>query len=353
MNGLAAEKTRRHLDAVAGVRQSHRLYDVHAHPYEILFDRLSYRPDPASPGVLTVPGGAYAPPAPGRFDYPDPAAGALPGGRLREISAMLFQRVYGSVGARVFLDHMDLAQIDTALLLPVPSDSGDWRRFDSRMAWLNEAYGDRGRLAIAGSIPVSLRGDEMAGYAKALRKRYGISALKCHPVVSAIDLGESAGRGWLESMLCACGELGLPLFVHAGRYNPYWEGPRGGFGALAHLREIDFSLSSEPVILSHAGLHCVPGPQVEEELSILVRMLERHGNLAVDLSGLGLPALRRLMTSVPLERILFGSDALYIPQWQAVAMTVQAIEESGMRIEETFVQLASSNPKRTVFKDAP
>ena len=71
MKGLSPEQTSRYLSALAEIKRSCRIYDTHAHPYEILFDRFSYLQDPAAAGVLSVPGRSYAAPARAHFAFPE------------------------------------------------------------------------------------------------------------------------------------------------------------------------------------------------------------------------------------------------------------------------------------------
>jgi hypothetical protein len=354
VTGLEPEEIARYLSVLRALKSSCRLYDAHVHPYEVLFDKLSYDRASNSPGLLSLLGRCYAAPAVSRFSFTEPAGfDDEPGSqRLRDISVMLLSKVYGHVGEQVFFDQLNLSGMDQVLLLPIAPDSPDPAPFDKRMLWVNECYADRDRFSIAGSIPAALRCEEISAYAANLRRQYGIKAIKCHPVVSGIDLGTSARKVWLETMLSACSESRLPVVIHGGRNNPYWRGSRGNFGALQYLKEIDFSLSREPVIIAHAGFHCCGVQEIEQEgVPILKKMLKTHSNLYVDISGLGLEPLKRVLQSVGCDRILFGSDALYSQQWEVVALTMHALAELGMKLEERFVQIASINPEKTIFKD--
>ena len=353
MKGLGPEESAVYLSVLRRLVSSCRLYDTHVHPYEVLFDRFSYDSESSSGGVLNLPGKSYAAPCLRQFKFPETAdfSDEERSQRLRDISAMLLRNVYGSVGERVFVDQMDLSGIDQVLLLPVAADSGDAAHFDSRMRWVKRIYPDEERFWIAGSIPPALSSLEIAPYARAMKKQYGIRAMKCHPVVSGIDLGTSQRKEWLEATLAACHELKLPLIIHGGRNNPYWGGKRGDFGSLMHLRDINFSLSQEPVVIAHAGFHRCDIREIEQEgLPMLEKVLRRHHNVYVDISGLGFEPLKLLLQSVDCERILFGSDALYSQQWEAAAMTMHALKELGMKLEESFVQLASINPETAIFR---
>ncbi|HJV66442.1 MAG TPA: amidohydrolase family protein [Geomonas sp.] len=354
MTGLTAAQTAWYLAAVAELRSSCRLYDIHVHPYEVLFDRFSYGASQVGPGVWSLPGKSYAPPATGPLKLsevpescPEPRSQ-----RLCDIGVMLLSRVYGSVGPRVFLDHMELSGVDQVLLLPVASEKSDSAQFDLRMQWILDLYGADPRFWLAGSIPPAVEWDEIERYAASLKKRFGIRALKCHPVVSGIDLGTGRGKAWLEALLEACQRLALPLVIHGGSNNPYWGGARGNFGSLRHLVEINLSLSRFPVVLAHAGLHrCTTAEMKADGLALLKQMLDRHNNLYVDISGLEFEQLSLVVDSIGQERILFGSDALYAPQWEVVAATVHALRRSGRGWQDRFLQYASINPQK-VFDTA-
>jgi predicted TIM-barrel fold metal-dependent hydrolase len=354
VKGLGSEENSWYLSALRTLRSSCRFYDVHVHPYEILFDRFSYDSDYSNPLLLNLPGKSYTAPSLSQFQFPETAEfnDEPRSQQLRDISVMLLRRVYGSVGEQVFVDQMNLSAVDQVLLLPAAPDSSDAPPFDDRMRWVKKLYGNQEKFWIAGCIPPSVSGEEIRQCAANQQQQYGIKALKCHPVVSGIDLGTTKRKEWLEMMLLACRQLKLPLLIHGGRNNPYWGGSRGNFGSIGHLKEINFSLSQHPVILAHAGLHRCSIREIKQEgLPILKKMLESHANLYIDISGIGFEPMKLVLQSVESDRIIFGSDALYVPQWEAVTMTMHALKELGMQWEERFVQLASINPKRIIFKD--
>jgi predicted TIM-barrel fold metal-dependent hydrolase len=352
VTGLGPDEISGYLSALSGISSSCRLYDIHVHPYEILFDKFQYQPDPVAPSLFTIPGKSYIPPSLARLKFPEVADldDGIRSPRLQGVAALFLAKIYGSVGAQVFVDQMGLSRIDKVLLLPVAAGNGE-RDFRSRMSWVNELYGNEEKFWVAGSVPPSVTATEIPAYAALLKRHYAVRAMKCHPVVSEIDLETPERKQWLETLLIACSELKLPLIIHGGRNNPYWRGSRGNFGSIDHLQDINFSLSQEPVILAHAGFHNCRSREIEQEgLPILKRMLDRHQNLYVDISGLGLEPLKTVLGSLDSGRILFGSDALYAPQWEAVTMTMHALKELGMRWEERFVEIASINPEQTIFR---
>ena len=354
MNGLAPDEAAAYLAILHALRCTCKFYDTHVHPYEVLFDRFSYGDEGVFRDLRCLTGRGYVAPAVAGFKFPESAEvdeGAR-SQRFKDVWVMLLRKVYGSVGERVFVDHMNLSGIDKVLMLPVPLESCSAQSFDDRMRWVSQLYGNEQRFWIAGSIPAALADRDVAPYAQALVRRYGIRAMKCHPVISGIDLGSSSRKQWLEALLVACRELKLPLVLHGGRNNPYWEGNRGDFGSLEHLKEVDLSLSGSPVVLAHAGCHRCTPQQIElEELPLLNRLLKKHANLHVDISGLAYQPLKLVLQSVDHDRILFGSDALYVQQYEAVTMTMHALKELGHNVEAAFVKIASTNPERTIFVD--
>jgi predicted TIM-barrel fold metal-dependent hydrolase len=354
VKALGPVETAEYLAVLQSLRQSYPLYDMHVHPYEVLFDRFTYEDESTLPGVLSLAGKSYTAPSVSKFNFPemgdfndDPRSQ-----RLQEISVMLLRKVYGNVGEQVFIDQMTLSGIDKVLLLPIAAESSTPNQFHSRMRWVKRFYTDEERFWIAGSIPGAMTGDEVRPYVRALRRDYGVRAIKCHPVVSGIDLSTGMRKEWLEELLAACHESRIPLIIHGGRNNPYWGGSRGNFAALENLKDINMSLSGNPVILAHAGFHRCKTSDIEQEgLEILDRMLQQHPNLYVDISGLTFEPLKMVLRSVAGNRILFGSDALYSSQWEAVTMTLHALRDLGMAVEENFIQYASINPGNTIFKD--
>jgi predicted TIM-barrel fold metal-dependent hydrolase len=354
VKALRPEETSEYLGVLQSLRASYPFYDTHVHPYEVLFDRFTYEDQKADSGVLSLSGKTYTAPTVTNFRFPemgdfndDPRSQ-----RLQDISVMLLRKVYGNVGEQVFLDQMNLSGIDKVLLLPIAADSVSSVHFDSRMRWIKQFYRNEDKFWIAGSIPAALAGGEIRQFVEAQRKQYGIRALKCHPVVSGIDLSKDSRKQWLEELLTACHKSEIPLIIHGGRNNPYWGGSRGNFAALENLKDINMSLSKRPVILAHAGFHRCKIQEIEQHgLQMLDTMLQSHPNLYVDISGLTFEPLKLVLKTVAASRIIFGSDALYSSQWEAVTMTMHALKELRMPLEESFVQYASLNPRNTIFKD--
>jgi predicted TIM-barrel fold metal-dependent hydrolase len=351
VSGLKPDEILKYLSIVQSLRQSFRFYDMHVHPYEIMFDKFNYNYNPSRPEILSMSGTSYKTPSITNFNFPETYNDPIfqEPSRLQNISLMQLRSTYNNVGEQVFIDQMDLGGIDKVLLLPVASDSGD---IDSRMRWVKQFYTNEDRFQIGGSISGILCEDDLLPYVYAMKKKYDIKAMKCHPVVSGINLSVSDRKEWMEMLLVACHEMSLPLVLHTGRNTPYWGNERGNFGSLENLMTVNWSISKEPVVLAHAGFHRCSVSEVENILlPILHKMLAAHPNLYVDISCIGFETLKKVLCSVDIDRILFGSDALYVHQWAGVAMTMHAMSDLGMTLEESFVKIASINPCNIIFKD--
>ena len=99
---------------------------------------------------------------------------------------LLVRKLYRHTGPRVLGDHMALAGIDRALLLPVAPASGT---NDGEMDALEEMFGDDPRFLFAVSVPNSVATGGIAGFiARAVSTRR-VRAVKLHPAITGIDLG--------------------------------------------------------------------------------------------------------------------------------------------------------------------
>lgn len=353
MKSLPPEDCSRYLSLVREIRQTHLLYDMHVHPYEVLFDKFSYQACDCDSQVMTVGGRIYSAPSICNFKFPEIAEfdNDPKSQRLQDISIMLLKKVYACVGEQVFADQMDLVGINKVLLLPIAAESCTAEQFDSRMRWVKQTYCNDDRFWSAGSVPQSVCAEELKSYIVDQKLVHRVKAIKCHPVVSGIDLSTAGKKEWLEALLEACGQSHLPLIIHGGRNNPYWGGPRGNFGALENLSEINFSLSRSTVVLAHAGFHrCRVSDMEQHGLNLLQRILDHHPNVYVDISGLTLSQLQLVIRNVPPDRILFGSDALYSPQWEAVILTLHVLQKERLPLETTFIQYMSINPQKAIFE---
>jgi hypothetical protein len=115
---------------------------------------------------------------------------------------------------------------------------------------------------------------------------------------------------------------------------------------------MDWGISNEPVVIAHAGAFQCGVTELEKDVfPIIGSMLRGNDNLFVDISGLCFRSLTMVLSEVDNDRILFGSDALYEPQWASVVMLMRALEGKEKNVEESYIRISSENPSRTIFKN--
>jgi predicted TIM-barrel fold metal-dependent hydrolase len=326
-------------------------YDVHVHPYEVLFDQYNYSRNLVVSGVLSIEGQKYKLPEISELNFSEEieeikTSNAL---YLKKISLMRLKYYYGHIGEKVFVEQMKLGGIDKVLFLPIASVKDD---FLERMRWVTKLYRKEQGFWFAGNVPNSVPIGNVNNFVGAMKGEFGISALKCHPVVSGIDLERITGIERLEAILDACDSNSLPLVLHSGVNLSYWGAERGNYASLPKMLTINWNLSKSPVVLAHAGLHrCTPFDVEKVMLPILKKLMSRHENIYVDISGVSFYSMKKLLKEVDHNRILFGSDALYEAPWRNVVMLLYTLKESNMNLENAVMQIASLNPEKTIFTD--
>jgi predicted TIM-barrel fold metal-dependent hydrolase len=180
----------------------------------------------------------------------------------------------------------------------------------------------------------------------AARKAYGVLAVKIHPNLAGLDPLASRGRESIEAALAAAGNLGLPVIVHAGRTPGIEPMESGDYAALSRLAEINWGVSSAPVIIAHAGCYGLEEGAAKAQAPILERLFRRHSNLLADTSALPLQALCHILSMLDRNRLVFGSDALYQPIWKAWLVFLGALRQISSSPDDDLVRIASVNPAR-------
>jgi predicted TIM-barrel fold metal-dependent hydrolase len=333
------------LQTAAEVAADTPLADLHVHAGEVVFGALAHAPTP-DPGRWSVPGSSFAPSRPARIriDHADPEPH---GSALRNrLSRALFTRAYEHVGHSVLRAEMAIAHISGALLLPVAGEANP-QSVETQMDLLTRcAKGDPG-LWTAYSIPRALSPDAIASHLRQVVRLHAPRAIKLHPNLSGIDLRTTQGLEHVECLLEACGELGLPLVVHAGRSPILGDIPAAGFATIENLSLVRWQCSRAPVVLAHlAAYGCGSSERVERVRPGLARLLAQHDHLYTDCSGLSLPALLDVLPGLDSQRVVFGSDALYTPMWAALASFLHAVQACGGAPHAILRQTAHANPRR-------
>jgi hypothetical protein len=343
---LDRERVERYLALARALGRTQVLHDVHVSPYEVIFGGLEYRPDAEVAGVLGLEGARYTAQRPGPLRIDDAAASDRLLGQAEvptALSRALLRRQYAHLGPRVLADGMALCGIGRSLLIPVVRPGADPAE---QVRLTCDLYGadERFRLAWCPRLPAGEA--EILAEVRGALARWPIRALKLNANIQGLDLATGEGRAALGHLVAACRATALPLIVHGG-ISRLLQDPRGrAFAALHNLADVAWRETGTPVVLCHAGLFGCPSGAVEALLPTLARMLADHDNLLVDVSGLSFTALCAVLRRFDPTRVVFGSDALYFPQWSAVVKVLFALDELGLPVAETFGMLAGTNPAR-------
>jgi predicted TIM-barrel fold metal-dependent hydrolase len=270
--------------------------------------------------------------------------------RLREkFLALKIKRLYAHTGPGVFGAHMELSGLDKVLLLPVERNNG---ATESMTTLMGEVFRNDSRFIFGCSIPHSITDDEIAEYMKGMVNRFNVKAVKLHPNVMQIDPSSKPGGERIEGILCACSQFDLSLVVHGGRSPSVRHSNAGSYALIDNLNRIDWAQFDTTVVIAHAGSYEYDQNLVENDvLPVLKRMLLKHNNLMIDISGLKVGVLIHILRNIDIDRIVFGSDALYESQWSRMVKLIYALKETGGDFENDLIRIMNINPVNSVFKD--
>ena len=338
------EQMEKYLAVIKEVHQSCTTYDIHIHPFEVFFNPLDYKEDPHRKGLFSL----------GNIKYSKPTLQSLKSALSKEEPSSLpdtrslkffLRRSYLHTGPFVFRSLLGIAKIDKGLLLPVGRGNAD---FEKQMTLMFRMYSGDKRFCIAGSIPDFIKNEEIQGFLKTQIDQYAIVAVKIHPNLSGIDLNEATGQGRLESIIGACSNLALPLIIHAGRSN-HLTGSASRFAEIANFKLLNLKTSA-PIVIAHGGAYGIPADEIHEVvIPVLRELLDTNENLCIDISGLSFETIRQLLINIDIDKILFGSDALYYNPFAMEIRLLDALESVHLKIEESYMRIISQNIEQRAF----
>jgi hypothetical protein len=327
--------------------------DIHVSPFEVIFNAFRYVPNPSQDGIFSLDNSAYKAPSVGPLRLEADLKKAVNESRQQEASRMsilLYRQAYAHIGPRVLGDQMKLSGISQSLLLPVfqPESSGN-----EEMELVHRLYGGDGRFLLGYCIPNSIANADIVSNIKAAISRYEIKAIKLHPNITGIDLSTPVGKRRVEAILAACQEAGLPLVVHGG-ISPVIKNPMTGkYSSSLNLSQINWSITTKPVVISHAGMMGASLAEIENELLPYLKLiLSRHDHIMIDISALELTALCLVLKNVDPGRIVFGSDFYYFSQWGAIVKLLHALKLLFSQFEDRFIKIVARNPAKVIQKGA-
>lgn len=311
--------------------------DLHVHPFEVLTGDIGFNPDPQIEGLFNKGLSHYHQPMLGDINLPqlkpDDQRGLLLAARL----------IYNHTGPKVLTDQIDLVGLSGALLLPVARTAG---KAEEMLEVSQKMFEKEPRVFPGCAFPIDIQPDKLAEFFRFARKRNGIRAIKFHHNLTGIDPLTKIGEEMTNATLAVAGELNLPIVVHGGRSSGLSPIECREYGTISRLAMVDWSISKAPVILAHACCYDLTHAESVDAISILNNLLEKHSNLMVDTSNLQPSILQLVLGKVSPARLVFGSDALYVPIWKAWLRFLEALQLISTHPDDDLIRIASFNPAR-------
>ncbi len=315
--------------------------DFHVHPFDVFAGDTGYQSDNQVEGLYCKGSSVYHPP---RVQASAECPKTPPASSITLRSLVLASRfAYTHTGPKVLADQLDVAGLASALLLPVARNPGAAENLLQVSAHI---FPNDGRLLPGCAFPLGMPPAKLDSFFRSARETWGIRAIKLHPNLTGVDPLTEFGRELIEAMLAAAGSLHLPVVMHGGRTLALEPVACREYGTLAHLANVDWGVSSAPVIIAHGGLYGLTEEEASAALDVLERLFERYPNLMADTSNLEPPILRLLLEKVARNRLIFGSDALYIPIWKSWVGFLQTLRLVSQHPEDDLIRIASRNPIR-------
>ncbi|MBT8386432.1 MAG: amidohydrolase [Ignavibacteria bacterium] len=340
----------KHIEHLRQIKKNYKFYDCHVHPFDIIFKQPEYHRNSFKKGIYSTDDTEFEPPQLSDISLKNgiQESGIKNFDLIYKLIMASGKNKYRHIGPTVFTAHMDMSIIDEVLFLQVAPKKGD---IEKEMQMMYEMYANDSRFNLSGCVPNRVENDDIYGYVKNMKSQYAIDALKLHPIITGIDLSAKRGKERVESMLSACHKLKLPLLVHGGTSFLYHNKPEAMFSRIENLETIDWGISNQTVIIAHAASYDCDLTEINEViLPKLKKLLDKYPNLVIDISALGFSALSAVLKKIDIERIIFGSDALYYNQWPAVLKLYHALTEITAHADDDFLKIINANLTHFLFK---
>lgn len=334
------------------IKANWKVYDTHLHPVEVIFNNMSYQKNIKEDGIFSLNKSQYTQPSLINIIEKHKSSKDLTAFiRSRpQLLQMILQNIYTHTGPKVFRNCFSLNFIDKGLMLPVAPEVGTTKQL---MDLCHTMFKDDDCFSLAGSVPNTVSNQDVESFLKKESEKYKIIAVKVHPNITGIDLGIREGKERLEAIISAGSRLRLPVIVHAGCSRLFLNNRRAEFSSLFNFKDINFDVQT-PVVLSHGGAYELACEEVNRDvLPLLIKLLKKFSNLLIDIAMLNHDVIKLLLTKIPIEKILFGSDALYQNQSLMLMNLIYALESSSLKLDESLINILSKNPGSKIFKEAP
>lgn len=325
--------------------KTHAFIDLHVHPYEVLSGDTGFTPDPQAEGLFMKGLFHYQPPKleNGMESIYNSCNSPQPTLNNQRAILLAARLLYNHTGPKVFADQLDLAGLSGALLLPVARTVG---QSEEMLEASHEMFPTNERFHIGCAFPIGIQPEKINSFFHSAYNLNGIRAIKFHPNLAGINPLTQKGQELMYACLTVAGELNLPMVVHGGRSPGLEPACNREYGTIARLAMLNWSISTAPVILAHAGCYGLTHTEAIEALILLNNLLKKHSNLMVDMSNLEPPILQLVLEKIDPHRIVFGSDALYVPIWKAWIRFLQTLQLISAHPDDDLICIASLNPAR-------
>lgn len=345
---ITQKDIQKYFSIVRNLKTEYNFYDIHVHPFEIIYNNFIYYRDPVDADLYCLGSTKYRKPKISDLNLASENAKykfGMPKSKLSNLIGL--RRVYCHVGPKIFEEHMELALIDGVLLLPVAQSSNS---IDAQMNNMRDFFGLNPKFHLGCSVPNTEPNSKISQFIQKNVKKYNIKVIKLHPNITEIDMSTVSGKERVEGVLDSCRLFKLPLIIHGGRSPLLLNREASQYGHIKNFEDINWHTSSEPVVIAHAGGYgCELMEIAKDVLPRLIKLLNIYSNLMIDISGLSFDALVMILKKIDIKRILFGSDSLYHRQWAGLARVMHALINLNYKLEESLVHLASINPLNCIF----
>ena len=320
--------------------RTYSFFDCHVHPFDVLEGDVAYQSNEQSGMLFSKGSSVYHEPTVDQRLRSDTQFSIGEQDNARAfVLASRFK--YLHTGTKVIRDQLNMTGLSGALLLPVARVPG---KSEELLQASRKMFQHDNCLYIGCAFPMGVSADRLATFFRSAWENYRICAIKIHPNLTGIDPYTSEGHDLIEATLEAAGTLDLPVILHVGRTTALKPSDSTEYGTLSHLEEINWSISTAPVIFAHAGCYELTEAEATMTLCKLNLLLEKHPNVIADTSNLHPSSLRLVLKKVSRDRLVFGSDALYIPIWKAWLRFLHALQDVSPSPDNDLIHIASLNP---------
>jgi predicted TIM-barrel fold metal-dependent hydrolase len=349
LTNLSAGEIHRYLSLARSLKGQHHFYDMHVHPFEIVFNKGTYEESQDHSGIFSTGTSAFKPPQISELTLEHQGDKASASGMVQRpaIFKMKFSALYAHTGPEVFRAQMDLSTVDRILLLPVAPLVGN---IDSQMSDMKRIFQEDENFFFAWSVSNDLENSDVYSAAQKAIENYNICSVKQNLTHTGINISQPDGNRRLQIIMEVCSGLSLPLILHSGRSPLASEPEQSKYGEIDVLETFNWNNYSCPVVFAHSAAYGYTATEIKTNIvPRLKKLISKNDNILVDISGVDAYGLKDVLEGLPSERILFGSDALYEPQWQRVVKLLHTLENSSLDTEHSFFNIMSHNPRKYIF----